>query len=295
MRMLSGSAASGQGRSGLITERKSCRRSKRMNGLRRLLVADRRAWCARRSCGRGRARCPAGRTLSVPLQAVVHVLGARSRQVDAAARADEQRVAGHQVAVDQEALRARRVPGRVQELHLEVADLDRRRRASVSTMSESDSPAMRCANGASLLWRCDLDGQLARSARRRPGSPCPSSRRRGGRGGSGSPGRRRSSCRRARPRRRSRRCPRPRRPPRPRASRGRRSGRRSSASGRLRAAGGRAVTPRHAALLFRRLAAGLRAGFLPRRRPRSQRYSGVPPCSAIQRDSTNSRSDSRFR
>ena len=115
-----------------------------------------------------------GSAFSVSFRLWYSCSGLAAGQVDAAAAADEQRVAGDQVAVDQEALRARRVPGRVQELERSDRRPSCSSPPSVSTMSESDRPAMRCANVASLLCDVDLDRAACRAARPRPGSACPS-------------------------------------------------------------------------------------------------------------------------
>ena len=58
-------------------------------------------------------------------QAGVHVLRVAARQIDAAARVDEQRVAGDQPVLDQEALRARGVAGSVDERDAHVAHVGR--------------------------------------------------------------------------------------------------------------------------------------------------------------------------
>src|SRR6059036_775467 len=66
-----------------------------------------------------------GQRAEAPRQRVIHLAGITARQVGAPARADEQRVAGDKSVVDEEALRAGRVPGRVQERQREPPDRQR--------------------------------------------------------------------------------------------------------------------------------------------------------------------------
>ena len=63
-------------------------------------------------------------TFESRLQALDHQGVIAARQVGAAAPVEEQGVARHQLAVHQEALAARGVAGRVDELDLELADGD---------------------------------------------------------------------------------------------------------------------------------------------------------------------------
>src|SRR5216683_796781 len=58
------------------------------------------------------------------VEAVIHRLGIGPRQIDASARAHEQRIARNQVAAHQETLRARRMTGSVEKLPLQIADIE---------------------------------------------------------------------------------------------------------------------------------------------------------------------------
>jgi hypothetical protein len=87
-----------------------------------LLVADRR----RRPVGVVVAGVEHGVVGKLPqrVQAVVELRRVAAGQIGPTAAADEERVAGDQVPVDEEALRAGRVAGRVHEGERDLADLD---------------------------------------------------------------------------------------------------------------------------------------------------------------------------
>ena len=87
-----------------------------------------------------------------PLQAVVHRLGVAAWQVGAAAAVEEQGVAGHEAAVDEQALAARGVPWCVQQLDVERRRHERRRRADAVASSSADTPIVRDTQGASAAW-----------------------------------------------------------------------------------------------------------------------------------------------
>ena len=79
--------------------------------------------------GSSEYQCP-GNTVGSPgelgklLQAAKHLVGIPAGKVGAPAALQEQRVAGDQPTVEQEALAARRVTGGVQQLDVDIADAD---------------------------------------------------------------------------------------------------------------------------------------------------------------------------
>ena len=95
------------------------------------------------------------------LQAAVHVVDVAAGEIGAAAALEEQRVTRDQPAVEQEALAAGRVAGRVQQLDLDVADVDL---VAVLVCGEiaAGMPVICETQSASRLFTCT--GTLCRSS-----------------------------------------------------------------------------------------------------------------------------------
>ena len=158
-------------------------------------------------------------------------------QVDAPARADEERVAGHHRVARRGSTASRACgPGVCSSFTRELADRTSSPPSTGDDVRARTGPSARWTNGSSALWMYDL-GRASRDEL--------------GRAGDADAHQRAAEMIGMEVRDQvvrdavavglgdlddARRCPTPRRPPPPRASRGRRSGRRSSASGRPRAA-----------------------------------------------------------